>query len=69
MLDQRGPRLVLEGCARGEVLKPGKPGEFVADGGSPVLRFTPGGAEADRFIYWSPSLRGLPFRKIKESFE
>ncbi len=69
VLDQRGARLVLEGCARGEVLKPGKPGEFVADGGSPVLRFAPGGADADSFIYWSPGLRGLPFRKIKESFE
>jgi len=69
VLDQRGARLVLEGCARGEVLKPGKPGEFVTDGGSPVLRFAPGGADPDRFIYWSPALRGLPFRKIKESFE
>jgi CubicO group peptidase (beta-lactamase class C family) len=69
VLDQRGARLVLEGCARGEVLKPGKPGEFVTDGGSPVLRFAPGGADAEHFIYWSPGLRGLPFRKIKESFE
>jgi hypothetical protein len=69
VLDQRGARLVLEGCARGEVLKPGKPGEFVTDGGSPVLRFAPGSADVDGFIYWSPGLRGLPFRKIKESFE
>ncbi len=69
VLDQRGARLVLEGCAAGEVLKPGKPGEFVAEGGSPVLRFAPGGADADNFIYWSPVLRGLPFRKIKETFE
>jgi CubicO group peptidase (beta-lactamase class C family) len=69
VLDQRGARLVLEGCARGEVLKPGKPGEFVTDGDGPILRFAPGGAEADGFIYWSPVLRGLPFRKIKETFE
>ena len=69
VLDQRGERLVLESCAAGEVLKPGKPGEFVVDGGNPVLRFAPGGKVADSFIYWSPGLRGLPFRKIKESFE
>jgi CubicO group peptidase (beta-lactamase class C family) len=69
VLDQRGERLVLEGCAQGEVLKPGKPGEFVVDRGNPVLRFAPGGKIADSFIYWSPGLRGLPFRKIKESFE
>ena len=34
-----------------------------------LLRFAPGGTGADSFIYWSPGLRGLPFRKIKESFE
>lgn len=68
VLDQRGARLVLEGCAEGEVLRPGKAGEFVTENG-PVLRFARGGEDADGFIYWSPALRGLPFRRIKESFE
>jgi hypothetical protein len=66
---QRGARLVLETCARGAALAPGKPGEFVVDGGPGILRFQDGGKETGGFIYWSPGLRGLPFTRIKESFE
>jgi CubicO group peptidase (beta-lactamase class C family) len=69
VLDQRGPKLVLETCAEGEILKPGRAGEFVTEGGSPSLRFPDGGRDAGGFIYWSPGLRGLPFTKIKEPFE
>jgi len=69
VIDERGARLVLETCAGGEVLKPGKPGEFVTIGGGPILRFAAGGSDTDGFIYWSPGLRGLPFKKVKESFE
>jgi CubicO group peptidase (beta-lactamase class C family) len=66
---QRGARLVLETCARGTLLAPGKPGEFVVDGGPTVLRFPDSGREAGSFVYWSPGLRGLPFKRIQESFE
>jgi hypothetical protein len=69
VIDQRGQRLVLETCAEGEVLKPGKPGEFVAEGGWLTLRFADGGKSEDGFVYWSPGLRGLTFRKIEEKFE
>jgi len=69
VIDQRGARLVLEGCAKGAVLTPGKPGEFVADGGPLTLRFPDSGTETGSFIYWSPGLRGLPFKRIQEPFE
>jgi len=69
VLDQRGARLVLEGCARGVVLKPGKPGELVTPDGGPVLRFADGGRDTGGFNYWSPGLRGLPFKRIEEKFE
>jgi hypothetical protein len=69
VLDQRGPKLVLEACAEGDVLEPGKPGEFVTDGGGYSLRFSPQGAQPDGFIYWSSGLRGVPFKKLKETFE
>ena len=69
VLDQRGVRLVLEGCAQGVVLRPGKPGEFVTTDGYAVLRFAAAGKDADGFIYWSPSLRGLPFKRVEEKFE
>jgi CubicO group peptidase (beta-lactamase class C family) len=69
VIDQRRQRLVLETCAEGEVLKPGKPGEFVAQGGSPTLRFPDGGKSADSFVYWSPGLRGLEFRRVEESLQ
>jgi CubicO group peptidase (beta-lactamase class C family) len=69
VIDQRGTRLVLEGCAKGAILAPGKPGEFVADGGPLTLRFPDSGKETGSFVYWSPGLRGLPFKRIQESFE
>jgi CubicO group peptidase (beta-lactamase class C family) len=69
VIDQRGARLVLEGCARGAVLTPGKPGEFVADGGPLTLRFPDSGRETGKFVYWSPGLRGLPFKRIEGKFE
>jgi CubicO group peptidase (beta-lactamase class C family) len=69
VIDQRGARLVLEGCALGALLRPGKPGEFVTPDGSPALRFAAGGKDNDGFVYWSPGLRGLPFKRIEEKFE
>jgi hypothetical protein len=51
------------------LLAPGKPGEFVVDGGPTVLRFPDSGRETGSFVYWSPGLRGLPFKRIQESFE
>lgn len=68
VLDERGGRLVLETCATGELLSPGKVGEFVTLGGA-SLRFPFGGGDADSFVYDSPDVRGLPFKRIKESFE
>ena len=69
VIDERGGKLVLETCADGQVLKPGKAGEFVTADGGLRLRFSPGGDVAEGFIYWSPGLRGLPFSKLKEPFE
>ena len=69
VIDERGGKLVLETCAAGELLKPRKPGEFVTGGGWLSLQFAAGGDDTDGFIYWSPGLRGLPFKKLKESFE
>ena len=69
VIDERGGKLVLETCAKGLVLKPGKAQEFNAAGSSLKLRFEPGTGEAEGFVYWSPGLRGLPFKRIKESFE
>jgi CubicO group peptidase (beta-lactamase class C family) len=69
VIDERGARLVLEGCAKGAVLAPGKPGEFVADGGPLTLRFAGSGKDTGSFVYWSPGLRGLPFKRIQESLE
>jgi len=69
VLDQRGPRLVLEGCARGAALRPGQPGEFLTADGYPALRFAAAGKDTGSFIYWSPGLRGLPFKRIEEGFE
>ena len=67
--DAGGDKLVLETCAKGLVLKPGKAQEFNAAGSSLTLRFEPGTGDAEGFVYWSPGLRGLPFKRIKESFE
>ncbi len=69
VLDERGGTLVLEACAEGESLKPGKPGEFVTESGWLTLRFSGGGQNADSFIYYSPGLRGLPFKRLEETPE
>ncbi|HEU4516707.1 MAG TPA: serine hydrolase domain-containing protein [Steroidobacteraceae bacterium] len=69
VIDERGNKLVLETCAEGLVLKPAKSNEFDAAGSSLKLRFEPGAGEAEGFVYWSPGLRGIPFKRIKESFE
>jgi CubicO group peptidase (beta-lactamase class C family) len=68
VIDERGGKLVLETCAGGDVLRPGKSGEFVTENGL-SLRFPAGGDEADGFIYRSSGLRGLPFHKLKEHLE
>jgi hypothetical protein len=68
VIDERGGKLVLETCAGGDLLRPGKSGEFVTENGLSI-RFPGGGNDADGFIYWSAGLRGLPFRKLKENFE
>ncbi len=68
VIDERGGVLVLETCAGGDLLRPGKPGEFTTENGL-SLRFPAGGEKADGFIYWSAGLRGLPFRKLKEKLE
>ena len=67
VLDERGGKLVLETCADGEELKPGKPGEFVTESGWLNLRFPPDGKDTGSFIYYSSGLRGLTFKKVKES--
>ena len=69
VLDERGGKLVLETCAEGEILSPGKPGEFVTQSGWLSLRFPSGGKDTGSFIYYSSGLRGLPFKKVKESTE
>ena len=69
VIDERGGKLVLETCADGLVLKPGKSQEFEAAGSPVKLRFEPGSGVAEGFVYWSPGLRGIPFKRIKESFE
>jgi hypothetical protein len=69
VLDERGGKLVLETCGEGEELKPGKPGEFVTESGWLSLRFASGGKDTGSFIYYSSGLRGLPFKKVKESTE
>jgi CubicO group peptidase (beta-lactamase class C family) len=69
LLDERGGQLYLETCAAGERLAPGKPGEFVTDGGGLILKFPAGGQDAASFIYWTSGLRGLPFHRVKESSE
>ena len=65
----RNGRLVVEGCADGEVMKPGKPGEFSDEDESFTLRFPHDGTGNGSFIYGSPELRELPFTRIEEPAE
>jgi CubicO group peptidase (beta-lactamase class C family) len=67
VIDERGGALVLEGCAAGSTLRPGKPGEFVTGDDGLTLRFGGAGADVDGFIYWSPALRGIPFKRVEEA--
>ncbi len=66
VLDERDGKLVLETCARGERLEPGKPGEFVTQDGGLSLRFASDGKDTGGFVYRSQGLRGLPFTRVKE---
>ena len=69
VLDERGGKLVLETCAEGEVLKPGKPAR-IRHGrrrAQPALSVRRQGRH--NFIYYSPGLRGLPFNRVKEPIE
>jgi CubicO group peptidase (beta-lactamase class C family) len=65
----REAQLVVDGCAEGAVLKPGKPGEFVDLDESFSLQFPDGGAGVEGFIYDTFGLRGLPFERVKEPAE
>jgi len=65
----RNDTLVLEGCAEGAVLKPGKPGEFTDHDESFTLRFPDEGAGNGNFVYDTFGLRGLPFKRVTEHFE
>ncbi|MEX2150433.1 MAG: serine hydrolase domain-containing protein [Steroidobacteraceae bacterium] len=62
-------QLVVERCAEGAVLKPGKPGEFVDQDESFALRFPDGGTGSGSFVYDRFGLRGLPFERVKEPSE
>jgi CubicO group peptidase (beta-lactamase class C family) len=65
----RGGKLVVEGCAEGAVLKPGKSGEFTDEDESFTLRFPGNGADNGSFIYNTFGLRELPFARVAEQFE
>jgi hypothetical protein len=70
VIDERGEGPCSRPARRREVPKPAKPGESSSRSAEgPSLRFAAGGSDTDGFIYWSPGLRGLPFKKVKESFE
>jgi hypothetical protein len=63
----RDGKLVVEGCAQGAVLKPGKTGEFTDEDESFTLRFPDNGAGNGSFIYNTFGLRELPFTRVTES--
>ncbi len=65
----RNDALVVEGCAEGAVLRPGKAGEFIAADESFTLRFPANGADNGSFIYNTFGLRELPFTRVTEQFE
>ena len=65
----RNDALVLEGCAKGAVLKPGSAGEFTDENEYFTLRFPEDGAGNGGFVYDSQELRALPFTRITEQFE
>jgi CubicO group peptidase (beta-lactamase class C family) len=65
----RDDKLVVEGCAGGAVLKPGKSGEFTDGDESFTLRFPANGSDISSFIYNTFGLRELPFTRVAEQFE
>jgi CubicO group peptidase (beta-lactamase class C family) len=68
-LHLQNDRLVVEGCAGGAVLKPGKAGEFTDAAESFTLRFPANGSDNGSFIYNRFGLRELPFTRVAEQFE
>jgi CubicO group peptidase (beta-lactamase class C family) len=62
----RDGKLVVEACAEGAVLKPGKAGEFTDEDESFTLRFPASGAENGSFIYNTFGLRELSFTRVDE---
>ncbi len=65
----RDGTLLVEGCAEGAVLKPGKSGEFTDVAESFTLRFPENGSDSGSFIYNTFGLRELPFTRVAEQFE
>ncbi|MSQ92145.1 MAG: class A beta-lactamase-related serine hydrolase [Gammaproteobacteria bacterium] len=62
-------RLIVEGCAEGAVLRPGKAGEFTDADESFTLRFPANGSDNGSFVYNTFGLRDLPFTRVAEQFE
>jgi CubicO group peptidase (beta-lactamase class C family) len=63
----RDGKLVVEGCAAGAVLKPGKAGEFTDEDESFTLRFPENGSGNGSLVYDTFGLRSLPFTRVTES--
>jgi CubicO group peptidase (beta-lactamase class C family) len=68
-LHLRNDVLVVEGCAEGVALKPGKPGEFTDQDESFTLRFPNGGADTGSLVYDTLGLRALLFKRVEEPFK
>lgn len=62
----RDGKLVVEGCAEGAVLKPGKAGEFTDEDESFTLRFPENGSGNGSLVYDTFGLRSLPFTRVTE---
>jgi CubicO group peptidase (beta-lactamase class C family) len=63
----RDGKLVVEGCAEGAVLKPGKAGEFTDEDESFTMRFPENGSGNGSLVYDTFGLRSLPFTRVTES--
>jgi N-acyl-D-amino-acid deacylase len=61
---EREATLVVETCAEGAALRPGMPGEFVAEDGSFSLRFPVDTARIEGFLYDTPGLRNMRFDRV-----
>lgn len=64
VLVARDSTLVLESCAEGVMLRPGKPGEFVAVDDSFSLQFPVDAAVVGGFDYNAEGLHGLYFERV-----